>query len=98
MSQRLLTSRTDIGFNVDGMYLKTSQEIPDDFLDTLQSERHAKTAVRAGEYDRVCSVPTFVVDLWMRQGFDYYKESARAVVRRLREQGLEAFITTPKNV
>jgi len=95
---RLLNNDTEVGFNVDGMYLKHSQYIPDDFLETLKSERHAKAALRAGEYDRVCSVPAFVVDLWMRQGFDYYKESARAVVRRLREQGLEAFITTPKNV
>jgi len=95
---RLLNNDTEIGFNTDGMYLKHTQVIPDDFLDTLKSERHAKAALRASEYDRVCSVPAFVVDLWMRQGFDYYRESARACVQRLRDQGLEAFITTPKRV
>jgi hypothetical protein len=94
----LLSAETELGFNVDGMYRKTSQIIPDDFLDTLKSERHAKAAIRAGEYDRVCSVPAFVVELWMRQGFDYYRESARACVQRLRDQGLDAFITTPKRV
>jgi hypothetical protein len=94
----LLDAHTDIGFNCDGVFREYTQAIPDEFLDTLKDERAAKANMRAGEHERVCSVPTFVVELWLRQGFDYYKESARACIQRLREHNLECFITTPKRV
>jgi hypothetical protein len=98
MPPRLLSADTQLGFNVDGMFQEHTQAIPSEFLDTLKDERSAKTNIMAGDYERVCSVPTFVVELWLRQGFDYYRESARACIKRLRDQGLEHFITTPKRV
>jgi hypothetical protein len=69
-----------------------------DFLTGLQSERFAKQHMRAAELDRVASVPTHVADIWLQQGFDIYRESARAIVARLRRDGLEAFLTSPKSL
>lgn len=74
------------------------QEIPDEFLETLKSERLAKAHLRAGDYDRVCSVPAQVVDIWTRQGFDIHRASAREILARLRADNLDAFIATPKAV
>lgn len=89
---------TTIGFNVDGMFLKHEQTVSDDLLETLKSERLAKAALRAGEMDRVASIPTFVVELWLRQGRDFYNASATEIVSWLERDDLQAFIATPKRV
>lgn len=86
------------GENADGLFIRHSQTITDDFLDELKSERHAKAALRAADYDRVASVPTSVVELWMRQGYDFYRMSAREIVNKLNADNLGAFISTPKSV
>lgn len=94
----LIDTETALGENVDGLYREHTQVIPDDFLDNLKSERHAKEHMRAGEHDRVASIPTFVVELWMRQGYDFTRMSAREIVAKLRADDLHAFIATPKRV
>lgn len=94
----LIDTETTFGSNADGLYREDTQIIPSDLLDTLKSERHAKQALRAAEFDRVASVPTFVVELWMRQGFDFYNASAREIVARLNAHDLGTFIATPKRV
>lgn len=73
-----------------------SQEIPQDFLDTLKSERLASAAVRANEYHRVASVPAACYDLWTRQGYDPWKWTAKELLLKLNQDGLDSFITTNK--
>lgn len=94
----LIDSQVSFGQNVDGLYMVREQVITDEFLDELRSERLASSSVRAAEYHRAASVPTQVADIWMHQGFNIYEQSARAIVERLRKEGLEAFITTSKRV
>lgn len=94
----LIDAHTDFGCSVGENYLKYSQVIPQDFLDSLKSERLASAAVRAGEMHRVASVPTQVVEVWRRQGLDIHKMTAREIIRKLQKDGLEAFITTNKAI
>ena len=98
MADQLIDAETEFGANCEGLFTHTTQIIPDDFIDTLKSERHAKAAVRAAEFERVASVPTFVVELWMKQGLDFYNMSAREIVAKLNADDLGAFIATPKRV
>jgi hypothetical protein len=77
----LIDAQTDFGCSVGQNYTRHTQEIPMDFLDSLQSERMASAAVRAGELHRVASVPTSVVEIWLRQGLDIHKMTAREIVR-----------------
>jgi hypothetical protein len=80
-----------------GLVLLTKQEITDDFLDHCKAARDGSHE-RAGEYHQVASVPTSVAELWLKQGFDIYREPAKAILKRLRDQQLDAFITTNKRV
>lgn len=84
--------------NPDGFAIVRSQDISDDFLKTLASERHAKTSVRAGEMSRVASVPVVVWEVWMRQGRDPINATAREIVQWLEKDNLQSFITTPGRV
>ena len=47
---------------------------------------------------RVASIPTGVIEQWTREGFNIYEESGKAIIKRLREQSLDAFITTDKRI
>jgi hypothetical protein len=76
--------------------IKRVTHFSDDFLAGLACERSAKAHLKAGEIDKVASVPSQVVDIWLRQGFSIYRESPKAIVARLQAEGLTAFITTDK--
>ena len=47
---------------------------------------------------RVASIPAVVYDQWKREGFDALKEPPKAILKRLKQQNLDAFITTNKRV
>ena len=95
---QLLDVEASFHESADGLFIKHSQAIPQEFLDECRAGRHATTAGRLGDMHHVAAVPTSVVELWLRQGFDIHRESARAIVKRLRDHGLEAFLTTNKRV
>lgn len=75
-----------------------TQRIDDDFLNGLREEKAAKAGLRSKDWDKAVSVPTFVVDLWRRQGFDFFRMSVKETVAKLRADGLDAFVATEKSV
>ena len=85
---------SDVG---DLVYSRT-QDIPHEFLDGLRDARIASSNVREGEMMRVASLPVSLVELWLAQGFNVYREPNRTIVKRLREHNLEAFLATSKRV
>ena len=99
MKVDLIDAETTFGENCEGLYLAHRQDITDDFLEELKCERHAKAALSSpGAMNRVARVPTFVWELWMRQGRDPYHATARQIVNWLERDDLQAFISTPKRV
>lgn len=74
------------------------QEIPEDFLRSLRELKDTSARDVAGEFHQVASIPVALVETWMHQGFDVYRESAKAIISRLRAHNLEAFITTQKAI
>lgn len=99
MQPHLIDTNATFGENADGLFIHHKQELTADFLDSLDSERFAKAHLRSQELDRVASIPTFVVELWMRRdGFSVYDAPARDIVKKLQRENLDAFITTPKAV
>ncbi len=98
MSYQLIDTEATLGRDMDGQFVHHRQELDTDFLDTLKSERHAKAHMRTRELSRVASVPTFVWELWMRQGRDPHNATARQIVSWLNADNLGTFVTTPKSV
>ena len=87
----------DINDNVDGLLVRKDQEITSDFLDELSDQRLASNAP-AGDFHRLASIPVVVVEKWLREGFDIYREDAKAILKKLRDEDLTAFIATTKKV
>lgn len=93
---QLHDSHAGLGTTVGQGFVQFTQEVPDDFLSDLKSERMASATLRAQENHRVASVPVAVYDLWFRQGHDPYKWTAKELLLKLNQDGLDGFITTNK--
>jgi hypothetical protein len=76
--------------------IKRTQEIPDSFLADLRRARSDASSAPAGEMHRVASIPVALVEHWTREGFDVYREPAKAIIARLQRENLDAFITSDK--
>jgi hypothetical protein len=81
----------------DKLLIRKDQTITSEFLDDLKEDRHASKD-RAGEYHKIASVPTVVVEKWLREGFDIWRETPQSILKKLRDENLQAFIATEKRI
>ena len=91
---------TQYDCDVGGVFRKHTQAIRDDFLTSVKEQRNASKDQREGDFMRVASIPTIVVEKWMREGFNIMsgEHSAAEIVKRLKQENLHAFLTTEKSV
>lgn len=97
---KLIGIDTNYNHDVDGVFRKHTQHISDDLLTDLKEQRLESRNKREGDFMRVASIPTIIVEKWMREGFDIIngQHSAAEIVKKLKEENLEAFLATEKNV
>lgn len=95
--ETFIDHRADLVFQAGEPAIVRAQDIPAWWLDSLKDARIASRQ-RAGETHRVCSVPTALAEKWLREGFDVYREPARAILKRLRDEGFHQFIATEKRI
>ena len=83
-----------------GLYNKRTQKISQHFLDALKEQRNASTQQKEGDYMRVASIPTVIVEKWMKEGFNIFDQNVNGkdIVKRLKAEGLDAFLTTNKSI
>ena len=84
--------------NSEGLVIERYQEIPQSFLDRLKAERANSSSVREGETMRVASIPVAIVEQWMRDGYDFHNATASQLVAKLKQENLDYFITTEKQI
>ena len=97
----LLASILAMSNKVMTLVRKHTQEIPTWHLDKLKEQRNASSQQREGEFMRVASIPTVVVEKWMREGFDILSDkniTGADIVKRLKAENLDAFLTTDKSI
>ena len=96
----LIGAEEEYGCDVDGVFRKHTQQISNQFLNSIKEQRNSSKNKREGEFMSVAQIPTIVVEQWMREGFDIFsgEHSAAEIVKRLKRENLEAFLTTEKSV
>lgn len=94
---KLLDAEVTFDNKDDDLLIRKDQIITDEFLKGLAQDREDSRA-RAGEYHKIASIPTVVVEQWLRQGFDIWRETPQAILKRLRDENLTAFIATEKRI
>jgi len=87
-------------FHQDGnrVVREISQHIPQQFLTNLKRQREDSMSVKEGELMKVASIPVAVAEKWRREGFDIYRESGKAIIKRLHDEGLDGFLATNKRI
>jgi hypothetical protein len=96
--QNILDTHNTLTSNTDGHIIERVQHIPTSFVDRLKAERGSSMEGREGEYMRVASIPVVLIEKWMKEGFDFYNESAKRIVAKLKAEGMDYFVTTSKTL
>jgi len=94
----LTQSNTDFIFEVGDITRKHTQNISQTFLDDLKDARNESSSKPMGDFHRVASIPTVVVEKWMREGFDLWQATGKDIVARLKRENLDAFMATDRKV
>jgi hypothetical protein len=92
-----LDVRSTLVKSVGELAIQRAQEIPVSFRDALKQIRHASSA-RAKNFHHAFSIPVLFVEKFLREGFDIYREPARAIEAKLRREHLDDFIVTTKRI
>ena len=101
MTPKLHDVSADLVFGAGEAAIKRVQSIPQAFLDDCKANRDFDFAPgKQPDSVTVARVPVAVAERWLREGFNIYSPDVddRAIVRRLRAQGLDHFITTNRRV
>lgn len=78
----------------EGLVIKQTQVIPDEWLQANRLERANSISTPAGELHKVASIPEAYVDKW---GMEYVMKAPVAdILKRLRKEQLDDFITSNK--
>lgn len=72
--------------------ITTEQTLGADFWQDLEQAKD-DWKMNLNGYTSVASIPTSLVNSWIRQGFDFWSAPANEILKRLRMEGYEKFIT-----
>lgn len=80
------------------MAIKSTQEIPQEFIDANRADYDASMDRPIGNWMKVATIPASVINHWFRQGFDIFdpNTSVSEIQARLKAAGLDYFLTTKK--
>ena len=90
--------QSSLGVNMDGLFIKREQVVPDEFLKHLADDRFDSLKKPAGDMHRVCSIPVAIVEKWLHEGFDIHRENIHAIIARLKKEGLDGLMATNKRI
>lgn len=88
----------DLQSNTDGHIITTHQTIPDSLLQELSDKRQASHTVREREFMHCASIPAALADRWYREGYDVFQEPIRKTMAKLKNENLEYFLATAKDI
>jgi hypothetical protein len=94
----LINPQTEFIQDGENVVRKHTQEIPQWHLDALAQQRNESKNKPEGEFMRVASIPTVIVEKWMREGFNIWEVDGKEIVKRLKAENLDAFLTTEKSI
>lgn len=97
---KLVSFDEDHTDSADGpkLVIHHQQHIPDEHISQLKRAKIDTLHTPAGDFHRVCSIPTGIYEAWLREGYDASKEDIRTTLARLRKHDMDAFITTNKRI
>lgn len=93
---KLINPNETLAFNEDLMAIKAEQELGSQFWNDLD-EAKTDFQMRLNGLTPVASIPSAVVNQWVREGFDFWHASAAEIQKKLRKEDRKRFLVTDKN-
>lgn len=84
--------------DADGLYRTRSQQISSEFLQELQDQKTAGGYTQSGEMLKMASIPVVIVEQMLKEGVDVYKAPIKDIVKWLKTNDMDHFITTSKRI
>jgi len=98
MNKSLIDASGSIFQDADGLYRARTQEIPDSFIQELKDQKTAGGYTQSGEMLKMASIPVVVVEEMLKQGVDVYKAPVKDIIKWLKSNDMEHFLTTSKRI
>lgn len=98
MTQNLIETQVDFHDQGEDLIIEKSQYLPQWWLDQLKDARFDSKTGSMGDYHRAASIPQSLHEQWLAQGYDCTKEPIRKTIAKLKHEGLDAFITTDRQI
>jgi hypothetical protein len=84
--------------NGDDAAVYREQNIPDWYLDQLKDERIESANAPAKDFHRVASIPVALVEKMQMAGIDPYKAPVADIVKWIKHNGYDKFLTSSKSL
>ena len=98
MKDKLIDGKMGIVQDSSGLYRTNSQHIPDSFLQDLKDQRTAGGYSQSGEMLKMASIPVVVAEQMMKEGIDVYKAPIKDIIKWLKLNDMDHFLTTDKRI
>lgn len=100
--ERVHLSDVENALRIEGntAIIRRTQEIPASFLDDLADERQASKHLKMGNFVKAASIPVFIVEKWMAEGFNIYdpNNGLADILKRLQSEDMEKLLATEHNL
>lgn len=98
MNNKLVDTNMGVHQDADGLYRTNTQQITDSFLQDLKDQKSAGGYTQSGEMLKMASIPVVVAEQMMKEGVDVYKAPIKDIIRWLKNNDMEHFLTTTKRI
>lgn len=98
MNDKLIDTRMNVRQDAGELYQTQTQEIPDSFIKELQEQKSAGGYTQSGEMLKMASIPVVIAEQMMREGIDVYKAPIKDIIKWLKLNDMEHFLTTSKRI
>lgn len=100
MQTQLIDVRSGVVEAAGDRAAKFEQYIPQSFVDGLREQRKETDAAPIGELLHAATIPVFIVERWLAEGFDIYSPEVTGpqIIARLEREGLDYFKTTSRRI
>ncbi len=97
-TEQFTTIRSDFAVEDEKLYEVATQELKASFWEGLRRTKERDAQKRTGDLWHIASIPVAVIHEWHKRGWKIDQMSADEIIKKLREENLEAFITTSKRI
>jgi hypothetical protein len=96
----MIDTENALKFEGDKAIFKRTQHIDNKLLSNLSDQRFESSHERMGNFHKVASIPTVIVEQWMAEGFNIFDKNVttKDILKRLQREDMGGLMATSKTI